>query len=96
MINEMKMNEMDQVVGAAIPTGADGSPTSFPDVCKTPTASGAPVPFTFPNMAQGNSGSNKKDKISGSRALGSGSECSTSGGVISNNINGSTSITIIK
>jgi len=82
-------------------TNGDGQCFAFPDVCKTPTPPGAPVPIPYPNIAMLNQASggtvSSKVKIMGKKAatqdteitMSSGDEAGSVGGVVSNKIKGS-------
>jgi uncharacterized Zn-binding protein involved in type VI secretion len=82
-------------------TNGDGQCFAFPDVCKTPTPPGAPVPIPYPNIAMLNQASggtvSSKVKIMGKKAatqdteitMSSGDEAGSIGGVVSNKIKGS-------
>ena len=82
-------------------TNGGGQCFAFPDVCKTPTPPGAPVPIPYPNIAMLNQASggtlSSKVKIVGNKAatqdteitMSSGDEAGSLGGVVSNKIKGS-------
>jgi uncharacterized Zn-binding protein involved in type VI secretion len=82
-------------------TNGGGQCFAFPDVCKTPTPPGAPVPIPYPNIAMLNQASggtvSSKVKIMGKKAateateitMSSGDEAGSVGGVVSNKIKGS-------
>jgi len=86
-------------------TNGGGQCSAFPDVCKTPAPTGAPIPVPYPNIAMLNQASggtlSSKVKIAGNKAatqdteitMSSGDEAGSVGGVVSNKIKGSAKFT---